>query len=234
MNCPSSLDKTGKEGLSGITCPVACQSRVAPRPKSGLQAQCGGGLENPWLGTEWCVPLDASADRLHLALEHRRVHRFHSTLPARYRTGIEQRLSYEKLYQDAVLDPLLRRTRQELEVAVENSATARRVVSELFQDLEGFRLDDYRAFDDAGEGMRRLLNYVREGVERAGGAIRNQGGELYEVALDEPRTLITTNRDRAKEDEGITLLGLEHPLVRRLMATHRPGVRWPLAGRSSR
>ena len=30
MNCPSSLDKTGKEGLSGITCPVACQSRVAP------------------------------------------------------------------------------------------------------------------------------------------------------------------------------------------------------------
>ena len=92
MNCPSSLDKTGKEGLSGITCPVACQSRVAPRPKSGLQAQCGGGLENPWLGTEWCVPLHASADRLHLALEHRRVHRFHSTLPARYRTGIEQRL----------------------------------------------------------------------------------------------------------------------------------------------
>src|SRR5271157_6530835 len=64
VNCPSRLDKTGKEGLSGITCPVACQSRVAPRPKSGLQAQCGGGLENPWLGTEWCVPLNASSDRL--------------------------------------------------------------------------------------------------------------------------------------------------------------------------
>ncbi len=48
MNCPSRLDKTGKEGLSGITCPVACQSRVAPRPKSGLPAQCGGGVENPW------------------------------------------------------------------------------------------------------------------------------------------------------------------------------------------
>ncbi len=32
VNCPSRLDKTGKEGLSGITCPVACQSRV-PRAR---------------------------------------------------------------------------------------------------------------------------------------------------------------------------------------------------------
>ena len=92
MNCPSGSDKVGKEGLSGITCPVTCQSRVAPRPKSGLQAQCGGGLENPWVGTERCVPLNATADRLHLALEHRRVHRFHPTLSARYRTRIEERL----------------------------------------------------------------------------------------------------------------------------------------------
>ena len=92
VNCPSRLDKKGKEGLSGITCPVACQSRVAPRPKSGLQAQCGGGLENPWVGTERCVPLNASADRQHLALERRRDYRCHPTLSARYRTGIEQRL----------------------------------------------------------------------------------------------------------------------------------------------
>ena len=39
MNCPSRLDKTGMEGLSGITCAVTCQPRVAPRTKSGLQAQ---------------------------------------------------------------------------------------------------------------------------------------------------------------------------------------------------
>ena len=80
VNRPSRSDKVGKEGLSGITCPVTCQSRVAPPPKSGLQAQCGGGLENPWVGTERCVPLNASADCLHLALEHRHVHRFHPTL----------------------------------------------------------------------------------------------------------------------------------------------------------
>jgi len=81
------VGQDGQGGPSGITCPVACQSRVAPRPKSGFQAQCGGGLENPWVGTERFVPLNASADRLHLALERRRVHCFHPTLSARYRPG---------------------------------------------------------------------------------------------------------------------------------------------------
>ncbi len=87
--------QVGQDGQGGPVrhqLPCRLSLRVAPRPKSGLQAQCGGGLENPWVGTERCLPLNASADRLHLALEHRRVHRFHPTLSARYRTRIEQRL----------------------------------------------------------------------------------------------------------------------------------------------
>jgi hypothetical protein len=59
---------------------------------------------------------------------------------------------------------MLVQTRQELEVAVENAQTARHVVWELFQDLEGFRLDDYREFDDGGQGMRRLIHYFRTGI----------------------------------------------------------------------
>ena len=133
---------------------------------------------------------------------------------------LSERLSYDKLYQDAVLDPTLRRTRQELEVAVENATTARRVVSELFQDLEGFQIDDYRAFDDSGRGMDRLLDYIREGVEEAGGTVVPKGAGLYDVSLNGTLMRVTTSRDRAKEDEGTTLLGLEHPLVRRLMAAH--------------
>jgi 3-methyladenine DNA glycosylase Tag len=53
-------------------------------------------------------------------------------------------LSYDRLYQDAVRDPRLVRTRQELEVAIDNARTARQIVWELFQDLEGFRLDEYK------------------------------------------------------------------------------------------
>src|SRR5260370_36380587 len=69
---------------------------------------------------------------------------------------LSERLSYDRLYQDAVRDPRLVRTRQELEVAVENAREARQIVWELFQDLEGFRLEEYKEINDGGEGMARL------------------------------------------------------------------------------
>jgi hypothetical protein len=41
---------------------------------------------------------------------------------------LSERLSYDKLYQNGVRDPRLVRTRQELEVAVDNARTARQIV----------------------------------------------------------------------------------------------------------
>ncbi|MFW6106657.1 MAG: helicase-related protein, partial [bacterium] len=135
---------------------------------------------------------------------------------------LSERLSYDKLYQDAVSDPTLRRTRQELEVALKNARTAREVVFELFQDLEGFRLDDYRQFDDSGRGMKRLFRYLQNSVTQVGGTCQPKGRSVYEVYLDgEVPQQISTDRETAKEDEGLSLVGLEHPLVRRFMADHR-------------
>ncbi len=135
---------------------------------------------------------------------------------------LSERLSYDKLYQEGLRDPTLRRTKQELEVALENAKTARKVVFELFQELDGFRLDDYKKFDDSGKGMERLLRYVKSGVQQAGGTIRPRSEQVYEIILngDAPYQ-VSTNRDLAKEDENLSLLGLEHPLVRRLMIDHR-------------
>ena len=133
---------------------------------------------------------------------------------------LSERLSYDKLYQEALNDPTLKRTRQELEVALENARTARQVVFELFQDLDGFRLDDYKQFDDSGKGMERLLRYVQAGVRQAGGTVQARGQSLYEVVLNGEPQRISTDREKAKEDENLSLLGLEHPLVRRLMDTH--------------
>jgi hypothetical protein len=79
---------------------------------------------------------------------------------------LSEHLSYDRLYQDAVRDPTLKRTKQELDVALDNARTARNAVFELFQDLEGFRLDDYKQFDDGSAGMQRLLQYLREGLAR--------------------------------------------------------------------
>lgn len=128
------------------------------------------------------------------------------------------RLSYEKLYQDALRDPSLQRTKEELEVAMSNASLARHVVFELFQDLERFNLGEYQKFDDRGEGMRRLVAFVQRASALFGGQFNSQGEGRY-VLVDSDRAEIrfTTDRDEALREETLELLGLEHPAVVRLM-----------------
>jgi hypothetical protein len=129
---------------------------------------------------------------------------------------LSERISYDKLYQDAVRDPKLVRTRQELDVAMENAHTARQVVWELFQDLEGFRLDDYRVMDDAGVGMARLVRYVQDSVDYHGGSWRTLSDGTFEIAGIAGTTRLTQSREIAQADDRLALLGLEHPIVKRL------------------
>jgi hypothetical protein len=69
--------------------------------------------------------------------------------------------------------------------------------------------------------MRRLLSYFKTGLEEAGGGLHQKGPTLYEANLNSQSSWqITTDRDQAQEEETLTLLGLEHPLVRHLMESH--------------
>lgn len=129
---------------------------------------------------------------------------------------LSERISYDKLYQDAVRDPKLVRTRQELDVAMENAHTARQVVWELFQDLDGFRLDDYKGMDDAGAGMARLVQYVKDSVGEHGGSWRSLSADSFELAGIGEATRLTQTREAAQADDHLALLGLEHPIVKRL------------------
>jgi hypothetical protein len=92
---------------------------------------------------------------------------------------LAERISYDQLYQDAVRDPTLKRTKQELEVAPENAKLARNVVFQLFQDLDSFNLEDYRKFDDGGAGMNRLLAFVRDAAQARGAEMRQAEDGIY-------------------------------------------------------
>jgi len=128
---------------------------------------------------------------------------------------LSSRLSYDRLYQEAILDPSLKRTRQELEVAMTNANLAREVVFELFQDLDKFNLGDYKRFDDEGRGMRRLVSFVQRAARLDGGEFRPRGKDVYELVLPGQDTLLfTTDRDKALQQEDLNLLGLEHPVVK--------------------
>ncbi|MFA5183051.1 MAG: helicase-related protein [Syntrophales bacterium] len=128
---------------------------------------------------------------------------------------LSSRLSYDRLYQEAILDPTLKRTRQELEVAMTNTDLAREVVFALFQDLDRFNLGDYKRFDDKGRGMQRLLAFAQRAARFDGGELRPSGKDVF--ALHRPNSEIirfTTDRDKAVQEEELNLLGLEHPVVK--------------------
>lgn len=127
-------------------------------------------------------------------------------------------LSYDRLYQEAISDPTLIRTRQELEIAMSNADLAREVVFELFQELDQFNLGDYQKFDDQGRGMQRLVNFMTRASELSSWRFCKEDETKWLLQrTDEPSLCFSTDRERALQDESMNLLGLEHPCVNSLL-----------------
>ena len=128
---------------------------------------------------------------------------------------LSERLNYDKLYQEALSDPELRRTKVELEAALSNSKEARQVVFDLFQDLDGFSLDDYKPFSDVSEGMDRLVRFLSAAVAERGEKIVKKDEARFDlVGVDGLlKARFTSNREDAASDEKLELLGLDHPIM---------------------
>jgi len=95
---------------------------------------------------------------------------------------------------------------------------ARQVVFELFQDLERFNLDEYRRFDDQGQGMKRLTKFVAKAAKLSGAIFKPLDDIRWLWKTSEGETAeFTSDRDLALQDENLQLLGLEHPIVAKLI-----------------
>ena len=88
---------------------------------------------------------------------------------------LSMQVNYASLYSEALNDPLLKRTRVELEAAMSNAVEARKVVFELFQDLDGFRLDDYKAMGNPEEGMGALVRFIADAASAEGETFTSRG-----------------------------------------------------------
>jgi len=132
---------------------------------------------------------------------------------------LSERLSYDQLYRDALSDPELKRTTQELEAAMANANEARKVVFELFQDLDRFSLDDYKPFANIKKGQERIFNFLKVALEQQGGGIKSIDKDKFIISTgnDEPDKTGTVNRDLAKADDTLDLIGIDHPLVSDLL-----------------
>lgn len=130
---------------------------------------------------------------------------------------LSERLNYDRLYQEALSDPELKRTKVELEAALSNSKEARQVVFDLFQDLQGFSLDDYKPFSDVSSSMNRLVRFMSAAVVSHQQRLIKVDEETYDLVANSGNhlTRFTLNRERATTNDNIELMGLDHPLVQK-------------------
>lgn len=136
---------------------------------------------------------------------------------------LTERLNYDRLYQEALSDPELKRTQVELEAALSNSREARTVVFDLFQDLDGFSLDDYKPLSDVTRTLQRLARFLAAAVAERGHSLREVDEATCDLVDGEGRCLnsFTLDREAAAARDDVDLLGLDHPVVARALAHWR-------------
>jgi Helicase conserved C-terminal domain len=129
---------------------------------------------------------------------------------------LSERLNYDRLYQEALSDPTLKRTAVELDAALENAREARVVVFDLFQDLDGFSLDDYKPFADVSKGLERIVDFLSVAIAERNGSLKKIDKDSFELSLNDGTSVVKFTLDRtvATAKEGIELIGVDHPIVR--------------------
>ena len=136
---------------------------------------------------------------------------------------LSERLNYDRLYQEALSDPELKRTEVELEAALSNSREARQVVFDLFQDLDGFSLDDYKPFSDVSSSLDRLVRFLSAAVADRQQKLVKVDDATYDLVTSEGtcRARFTLSRDAATNHDELQLMGLDHPVVQDELARWR-------------
>src|SRR5204863_9421018 len=92
--------------------------------------------------------------------------------------------------------PELKRTQVELEAALSNSREAREVVFDLFQDLEGFSLDDYKPFSDVTEGMDRLVKFLATAAAERGERVVKADETTFDLLGADGKRIVRFTRSR--------------------------------------
>jgi hypothetical protein len=128
---------------------------------------------------------------------------------------LSMQVNYASLYSEALNDPELKRTKVELDSAMSNAVEARKVVFELFQELDGFRLDDYKAMGNPEEGAGVLARFLADAASAEGETFNSRGEHLFAWFDKDSQTemLLTTQRELSLQEENIQFIGLDHPLV---------------------
>lgn len=135
---------------------------------------------------------------------------------------LSEQLNYENLYKNALNDPELKRTKYELEAAMKNATEASKAVSELFQELDRFSLEDYKPISNIESDVEKLENFIKSAIEQDNGEYLPTDNGLVKITNSfGSKVLFTTNREKSLTEEKIELLGLDHPLVNKYIQLYQ-------------
>lgn len=135
---------------------------------------------------------------------------------------LSEKVNYQQLYSKALQDPELKRTQLELEAAMDNARHAKDAVFELFQDLDGFSLDEYTSLPDTEASMGDLVRFTQLALSLKGESIERRGEDQFALLKDGAEYLsFTTDRERATNSENLQLIGLDHPVISELLVQYR-------------
>ncbi len=134
---------------------------------------------------------------------------------------LQETINYQNLYAEALCDPSLKRTQLELNAAMKNATEARDAVSELFQELDQFSLDEYQPLSDVDKGMQQLLNFTSVCAELDKGSFVKDRGTYVFNDSSANKIFFTADREIALEHDDIELLGLDHPCIEKLLREYR-------------
>ncbi|WP_026299088.1 DEAD/DEAH box helicase [Deinococcus aquatilis] len=128
---------------------------------------------------------------------------------------LSERLNYNRLYQEALSDPELKRTHVELEVALSNSHEARKVVLDLFQDLDRFSLEEYRPFKNLASSFERMVQFLCLAIAEDDRHIVKIDQHIYAITASDGQQelMFTTDRDLAIRETQLELIGIDHPIM---------------------
>ncbi len=83
------------------------------------------------------------------------------------------------------------------------------------QDLDGFSLEDYKPFANVEAGFDRVVQFLCGAISENGQQVKWLDTKTFSIlSLDgSSEVTFTTDRELAREQEGLTLVGLDHPLM---------------------
>ena len=134
---------------------------------------------------------------------------------------LQETINYQKLYAEALSDPSLKRTQLELNAAMTNASEARDAVSELFQELDQFSLDEYQPLSDVDKSMQQLIRFTSVCAEMDKGSFVKDTATYVFTDTSANKIVFTTDREEALEHDNVEILGLDHPRIEKWLREYR-------------